>query len=90
MTPRQKRLLDIAEKWRAFGFHTIEINGHDFQEIFAALDEARAHKGQPTAIISHTVKGKGVSFMENVVAFHGKTPSKEEYENGMKELENAI
>lgn len=89
-TKKVKDMLDIAEKWRAFGFHTIEINGHDFQEIFAALDEARAHKGQPTAIISHTVKGKGVSFMENVVAFHGKTPSKEEYENGMKELENAI
>lgn len=89
-TKKVKDMLDIAEKWRAFGFHTIEINGHDFQEIFAALDEARAHKGQPTAIISHTVKGKGVSFMENVVAFHGKTPSKEEYENGMKELENAV
>ena len=81
-TKKVKDMLDIAEKWRAFGFHTIEI--------FAALDEARAHKGQPTAIISHTVKGKGVSFMENVVAFHGKTPSKEEYENGMKELENAV
>ena len=89
-TKKVKDMLDIAEKWRAFGFHTIEIDGHDFQEIFAALDEARAHKGQPTAIISHTVKGKGVSFMENVVAFHGKTPSKEEYENGMKELENAV
>lgn len=89
-TKKVKDMLDIAEKWRAFGFHTIEIDGHDFNEIFAALDEARAHKGQPAAIISHTVKGKGVSFMENVVAFHGKTPTKEEYERGMQELENAV
>lgn len=89
-TKKVKDMLDIAEKWRAFGFHTIEIDGHDFSEIFAALDEARAHKGQPAAIISHTVKGKGVSFMENVVAFHGKIPTKEEYERGMQELENAV
>lgn len=89
-TKKVKDMLDIAEKWKAFGFNTIEINGHDFGEIFAALDAARDCKGRPTAIISHTVKGKGVSFMENVVAFHGKTPTKEEYENGMAELENAI
>lgn len=89
-TKKVKDMLDIAAKWRAFGFHTIEINGHDFSEIFDALDEARRHKGMPTAIISHTIKGKGVSFMENVVAFHGKTPTKEEYESGMAELENAI
>lgn len=89
-TRKVKDMLDIAEKWRAFGFHTIEINGHDFGDIFAALDAARACKGRPTAIISHTVKGKGISFMENVVAFHGKTPTKEEYENGMAELEKAI
>ena len=89
-TKKVKDMLDIAEKFRAFGFHTIEIDGHDFQDIFASLDEARMHKGQPTAIISHTVKGKGVSFMENVVAFHGKTPTKEEYENGMQELRNVM
>lgn len=89
-TKKVKDMLDIAAKWRAFGFHTIEINGHDFSEIFDALDEARGYKGMPTAIISHTIKGKGVSFMENVVAFHGKTPTKEEYESGMAELENAI
>ena len=83
-------MLNIADKWKAFGFHTLEINGHDFNEIFSALDNARLHKGEPTAIISHTIKGKGVSFMENVVEFHGKTPSKEEYENGMKELSKVI
>lgn len=85
-TKKVKDMLDIAQKWRAFGWNTIEINGHDFNEIFAALDNARACVGRPTAILSHTVKGKGVSFMENVVAFHGKTPTKEEYENGICEL----
>lgn len=89
-TKKVKDMLDIAAKWKAFGFNTIEINGHDFGEIFAALDAARNCKGMPTAVISHTIKGKGVSFMENVVAFHGKTPTKEEYEHGMTELENAI
>ena len=89
-TKKVKDMLDIAAKWKAFGFNTIEINGHDFGEIFAALDAARNCKGMPTAVISHTIKGKGVSFMETVVAFHGKTPTKEEYENGMTELENAI
>lgn len=89
-TKKVKDMLDISAKWKAFGFNTIEINGHDFGEIFAALDAARNCKGMPTAVISHTIKGKGVSFMENVVAFHGKTPTKEEYEHGMAELENAI
>ena len=89
-TKKVKDMLDSAAKWKAFGFNTIEINGHDFGEIFAALDAARNCKGMPTAVISHTIKGKGVSFMENVVAFHGKTPTKEEYEHGMAELENAI
>lgn len=88
-TKKVKDMLDIAGKWQAFGFHALEINGHDFEEIFAALDDARACKGRPTAVISHTIKGKGVSFMENVVAFHGKTPTKEDYENGMHELTSA-
>ena len=86
-TKKVKDMLDIAEKWRAFGFHTIEIDGHDFSEIFAALDEARAHKGQPAAIISHTVKGKGVSFMENQVGWHGKAPNEEQRSQALKELE---
>lgn len=89
-TKKVKDMQNIADKWKAFGFHTLEINGHDFHEIFAALDDARSHKGIPTAIIAHTIKGKGISFMENVVEFHGKTPSKEEYEKGMKELSEAI
>lgn len=89
-TVNVKDMLDIAKKWDAFGWNTIEIDGHDFAQIFDALDQARAFKGGPTAIVAHTVKGKGVSFMENVVAFHGKTPTREEYKNGMKELETAV
>lgn len=85
-TVNVKDMLDIRTKWEAFGFHTLEIDGHDFSEIFTALDNARACKGFPTAILSHTIKGKGVSFMENVIAFHGKTPTSEDYRNGMKEL----
>ena len=85
-TKKVKNMLDIAAKWRAFGWNVIEINGHNFEEIFEALDTARAYKDGPTAIIAHTIKGKGVSFMENVVAFHGKTPTATEYENGMNEL----
>lgn len=76
----------IADKFRAFNFHVIEIDGHDFLQIKKALDEARETKGMPTAIIMKTVKGKGVSFMENAVGWHGKAPNEEEYKIAMKEL----
>ena len=79
----------IDEKFKAFNFHVININGNDFGEIAAAFKEAREHKGQPTAIIAKTVKGKGVSFMENQVGWHGKAPNEEEYETAMKDLEKA-
>lgn len=79
----------IDEKFRAFNYHVINIDGHDFDQIEAALAEARTVKGKPTAIIAKTFKGKGVSFMENNVNWHGKSPSKEQYETAMKEL-NAI
>lgn len=88
-TKKVKNMLDIRKKWEAFGWNTTEIDGHDFDAIFSALDAARACKGRPTAVIAHTVKGKGVSFMENVVAFHGKTPTEDEYRDGMKELKAA-
>jgi transketolase len=77
----------VSEKWRAFGWHVIEINGHDIKAIVDALNEAEKIKGKPTMIIAHTVKGKGVSFMENKVEYHGVTPTKDEYERAMKELE---
>lgn len=79
----------IDEKFKAFKFHVVNINGNDFGEIAAAFKEAREHKGQPTAIIAKTVKGKGVAFMENQVGWHGKAPNKEEYETAMKDLEKA-
>ena len=76
----------IDEKLAAFGFHVININGHDLDAIAAAIDEALATKGKPTAIIMKTVKGKGVSFMENKAGWHGKAPNDEEYETAMQEL----
>ena len=79
----------IDEKFKAFKFHVININGNDFQDIERAFQEAREHSGQPTAIIAKTVKGKGVSFMENQVGCHGKAPNEEEYQIAMRDLEKA-
>ncbi len=79
----------IAEKFAAFNFHTVEINGNDFDEINKAFEEAKATKGMPTAIIAHTIKGKGVSFMENNAGWHGKAPNDEEYALAMEELRKA-
>lgn len=76
----------VADKWRAFGWHTIEINGHDFTRILEAYREAEATKGRPTLIVAKTVKGKGVSFMENKEEWHGKAPNKELTEKALKEL----
>ena len=79
----------IDEKFKAFKFHVININGNDFQDIERAFQEAREQSGQPTAIIAKTVKGKGVSFMENQVGWHGKAPNEEEYQIAMRDLEKA-
>jgi transketolase len=76
----------LADKWRAFNWHVLEINGHDMGKILKALKKAREMKGKPTVIIAHTVKGKGVSFMEGNVDFHGKAPSPQETEIALKEL----
>ena len=77
----------IDKKFEAFNFHVININGNDMDEIIAAFDEARATKGMPTAIIMKTVKGKGVSFMENNAGWHGKAPNDEEFAIAMADLE---
>ena len=79
----------IDKKFEAFNFHVINIDGNDFDQIDAAFKEAKTVKGQPTAIIVKTVKGKGVSFMENQVGWHGKAPNDEEYKIAMEELEKA-
>ena len=86
-TKEVKDMGDIAAKWKAFGWYVQEVDGHDFAQLFEAFDNARAMKGRPSVILAHTVKGKGVSFMENVVVWHGKTPSEEEYQKARKELE---
>ncbi|MCD6568043.1 MAG: transketolase [Dehalococcoidia bacterium] len=77
----------LSQKWQAFGWHVIEIDGHDFRQILTALEEAMTIKTRPAVIIAHTTKGKGVSFMENKAAFHGKAPTPEEAERALKELE---
>jgi len=76
----------IDEKFRAFGWNAISIDGHDFEQILDAFKEARACKGKPTAIVAQTVKGKGVSFMENNAGWHGKAPSEEEAKQAVSEL----
>lgn len=77
----------IDKKFEAFNFHVINIDGNDFDQIDAAFKEARATKGMPTAIICKTVKGKGVSYMENNAGWHGKAPNDEEYATAMADLE---
>ena len=79
----------IDEKFAAFGFHVINIDGHDFDQIAAAFKEAREVKGKPVAIVAKTVKGKGVSYMENQAGWHGKAPNDEEYAIAMEELNKA-
>ncbi len=79
----------LDKKFEAFGFHVLEADGHDFDSLKAAFDKAREVKGKPTVIIAKTVKGKGVSFMENNVAWHGAAPNEEQYRQAMEELEKA-
>ena len=78
-TPHDKKL-------EAFGFHVITIDGHDFDQIAAAFDEAKTVKGKPCAIIAHTIKGKGVSFMENQVGWHGSAPNDEQYATAISKI----
>lgn len=80
----------LDEKFAAFGWHVVKVDGHDMAALLAALDEARAVKGQPTVILAATVKGKGVSFMENQVGWHGKAPNDEQFAQAKAELEAVI
>ena len=80
----------IDEKFRSFGFEIIKINGHDIDEILKAFEVAKNVKGKPTCIIAKTIKGKGVSYMENQVGWHGKAPNEEQYKLAINELENFI
>ena len=80
----------IVDKLAAFGFHVMAIDGHDFEQIEAAMNEAKTVKGQPSAIVMKTVKGKGVSFMENNAGWHGKAPNEAEYQQAKAELNAAL
>ncbi|RLF48926.1 MAG: transketolase, partial [Thermoplasmata archaeon] len=78
----------LAPKWEAFNWYVDEINGHSMKEIIDAVEKAKEVKGKPKMIIAHTIKGKGVSFMEMNVGFHGRAPNREEYEQAMRELKS--
>ncbi len=84
---RVKGVEPVAEKWRAFGWLVKEIDGHEFRQIIEAFNWAENNKGKPSMIVAHTLKGKGVSFMEGKVKFHGVPPTEEEMEKALKELE---
>jgi transketolase len=75
-----------VDKWQAFGWHVIDIDGHDMAQVVVALEEAKSHKGKPTMIVANTVKGKGVSYMENVCEWHGRAPCQEEADQAIEEL----
>ena len=80
----------IDEKFKSFGFEVLTIDGHNFKDILEAFNKARSIKEKPTAIIAKTVKGKGVSFMENQAEWHGKAPNEDEYNTAIKELTNDL
>ena len=80
----------LAAKWRAFDWNTYEIDGHNLEEIIETVRHARSVRGRPAMIVARTTKGKGVSFMENDAGWHGKPPTREEYERAMKELEGGV
>ncbi|MCL4426449.1 MAG: transketolase [Firmicutes bacterium] len=76
----------VEEKWRSFRWNVIPIDGHDFGQILTAIEQAREHLGQPTMIVARTIKGKGVSFMENAVGWHGNAPTREQAQKALAEL----
>lgn len=92
MGPTRERLNtgDLTIKWKAMGWHTIEIDGHDISQIVEALNEAETTKGLPTAIIANTIKGKGISFTENTATYHNNSMNKELFEKAMGELDEKI
>jgi transketolase len=79
----------IPDKWRAFGWHVVECDGHDFPQLFAALQEAESTRGRPTCVVAHTVKGRGVSFMEDALNWHGKAADPEQARQAIREILSA-
>ena len=82
-----KDMGSFLNKWKDFGWHAIEADGHDIESMMNALDEVEKIKGKPSIIVAHTIKGKGVSFVENKVEWHGIAPKRDEYERAVKELD---
>lgn len=80
----------VTDKWKAFGWYVMEIDGHDMEQVVNALETAKTIKGQPTIIIAHTVKGKGVSFMENIWYWHGKAPTREQALKALEEIRRCL
>ena len=74
-------------KWESFGWHVLRVDGHDTDALYDAYGAAKAYRGKPTVILAHTVKGKGVSYMENQVGWHGSAPNTEQYEQAISELD---
>ncbi|MCH4187238.1 MAG: transketolase [Megasphaera sp.] len=85
-----KDLRPLGDKWRSFGWHVLEIDGHDIEALYQAFQDAAAYKGKPTVILAHTVKGKGVSYMENQAEWHGTAPNEEQYKRAMQELSQEV
>ena len=85
-----KEMMQLKSRWEAFGWHAIEVDGHDLEKLMDALDEAENTKQKPTIIIADTIKGKGVSFMEHNNKFHGVAPKKEELERALRELDEQL
>ena len=83
-------MVQVPDKWRAFGWNVIECDGHDFDSLIPACEQAKATKGKPTCIVAHTIKGKGVSFMENDFMWHSRVPTKEELDKATVELDAAL
>ena len=79
----------LADKWRAFNWHVIEIDGHDMDAVVQALEKVKTIKDKPTLILAHTIKGKGVSYMENVAVWHGKAPCAEEAACALEEIRSS-
>ncbi|MGD9236501.1 MAG: transketolase [Desulfobacterales bacterium] len=76
----------VVDKWQAFGWNVIDIDGHNMAQVVRALEDAKSHRGAPTIVVANTVKGKGVSYMENVCEWHGKAPCQEEADQALEEL----
>ncbi len=85
-----KNMQPMADKWQSFGWHVMETDGHDIDKLYQTLAEAKQYRGKPTVVLAHTVKGKGVSYMENQAEWHGTAPNAEQYRTAMKELSQEV